>query len=78
MVKLDSFNFVKPVAAAWHCANKFEAGEQVVVRYADGTGQAFNKLESGEWHGWYVEGTAFDAEPAGHVDEAYSNITRLA
>jgi hypothetical protein len=68
----------KPIAAAWSARYRYEDGHSyVVVKYTDGTGQAFVEEELGYWP-MYVDGVKFEDEPSGHIDETYYAVTQLA
>jgi hypothetical protein len=67
----------KPVAAAWNARYLHGDGHNyVVVKYTDGTGQAFVEEELGFWP-MYVDGVKFDDEPSGHIDTNYYAVTQI-
>jgi hypothetical protein len=68
----------KPVAAAWNARYRGDENRNfVVVKYADGTGQAFLEEELGFWP-MYKDGLKFEDEPSAHVDENFYHVTWLA
>ena len=67
----------KPIAAAWNARYREDNRNFVVVKYADGAGQAFLEEELGFWP-MYKEGLKFEDEPSGHIDVNFYEVTKLA
>jgi hypothetical protein len=67
----------KPVDAAWNARYRCEDNRNfVVVKYTDGTGQAFLEEELGFWP-LYKEGLKFEDGPSSHVAESFYAVTKL-